>query len=187
MIFVFWLCLWWRIYRWADCQSGRHWTRIALEINPMKEKWLLSKAKHAPLMKVYYEFWFHNSSFIFTFRRVWTMDMRDILPFLHYKTFKAMQTKYFLKAYDTHYPLTHQAIIYHPSWPIRPTQPDLLSTIVLFFGPIMRIFKISNRLPPIKISTQTKTNFFLSFVTTLTKEKTLAHLEIPIFNFFNPT
>ena len=49
------------------------------------------------------------------------------------------------------------------------------------------IIKFSNQFPPIKISSQTKIIFFLSFVMTLTKEKTLAHLEIPIFHFFNPT
>jgi len=55
------------------------------------------------------------------------------------------------------------------------------------FWPYNGDFNISNRFPPIKISTQTKIIFFLSFVMTLTKEKTLAHLEIPIFHFFNPT
>ena len=33
---------------------------------------------------------------------------RDIRPYLHYMTFQTTQTKYFLKAYDVHYPLTHQ-------------------------------------------------------------------------------
>ena len=32
---------------------------------------------------------------------------RDIPPYLHYMTFQTIQTKYFLKAYDIHYPLTH--------------------------------------------------------------------------------
>ena len=36
-------------------------------------------------------------------------------PFLHFKTFYAIQTKYFLKPYDTQYPLTH--------WPITYTDP----------------------------------------------------------------
>ena len=32
---------------------------------------------------------------------------RDIPPYLHYMTFQTTQTKYFLKAYDVHYQLTH--------------------------------------------------------------------------------
>ena len=42
-------------------------------------------------------------------------------PFLHFKTFYAIQTKYFLKPYDTQYPLTHWPLTHHLHRPTKPT------------------------------------------------------------------
>ena len=72
-----------------------------------------------------------------------SVDKRDILPFLHYMTFQTTQTKYFLKAYDTHYPLTHQPATYHPFWPIRPetqNQPNLT------FYPLYSVFYVNEHI-----------------------------------------
>ena len=58
-------------------------------------------------------------------------------------TFQTTQTKYFLKAYDTHYPLTHQPATYHPFWPIRPetqNQPNLT------FYPLYSVFYVNEHI-----------------------------------------
>ena len=58
-------------------------------------------------------------------------------------TFQTTQTKYFLKAYDTHYPLTHQPATYHPFWPTRPetqNQPNLT------FYPLYSVFYVNEHI-----------------------------------------
>ena len=42
-------------------------------------------------------------------------------PFLHFKTFYAIQTKYLLKPHDTQYPLTHWPLTHHSHRPTKPT------------------------------------------------------------------
>ena len=43
-------------------------------------------------------------------------------PFLHFKTFYAIQPKYFLKPHDTQYQLTHWTLAHHLH---RPTKPNI--------------------------------------------------------------
>ena len=43
-------------------------------------------------------------------------------PFLHFKTFYAIQPKYFLKPHDTQYQLTHWTLTHHLH---RPTKPNI--------------------------------------------------------------
>ena len=60
---------------------------------------------------------FQISSTIFTFRPCVRpcVDKRDIPPYLHFMTSQVTETKYFLKAYDTHYPLTHLPLAHYIS------------------------------------------------------------------------
>merc|ERR1712105_377545 len=52
-----------------------------------------------------------------------------IWPFLHFMMFYTIQTIYFLKAGDTHYPVTHCPLTHHPHRPTKPTHSPPYMTI----------------------------------------------------------
>ncbi len=58
---------------------------------------------------------------------------RDISSFLHCARFWTIQTIYFLKAGDTHYPATHCPLTHHPHRPTNPSSTELRIGAPMYF------------------------------------------------------